>query len=587
MPLPFVGVDGEGGDVDDGTGFSTHTYTMLRAGDEYVTGDWLNFLATRPRRHIYVSYFFDYDVTMMLRDLPETSLRALVTGQEIRHDGFKLSYRPRKEFVVNRAGREVTINDVGTFFQCRFVTALERWNIGTVVERDQISEGKEDRSSFGALNAKTILYNEMECRALDQLMTKFRRTCEVIGYVPARWQGPGQLAKAMFKKHGIPQTKDLPEPPPGVWEMAQAAYYGGRFETSSVGPVRGPVEGWDINSAYPYAATLLPCLVHGKWIPSKTINVHGMYAVSFRHRKAGLWYGLPVRQTDGSIRYPREGSGWYWGVELESARLLGAEIKVHHGWELVPQCDCQWFEFMHRLYSVRKGMGKSEAGMNLKLGMNSAYGITAQAIGNPPYANPIWAGLFTAHTRATLNRAIAPDPAAVYMLATDGLFCRAGALPLVPSESLGGWERKLYPNGMWIVQPGVYFAGDAEPKTRGIPLSAVTAHEQELKDVWTGLPTNHLDIDLRQFIGLRLGLARNSPETMGQWRPVTKAISYDWSTKRIPRRISQGRTLPYDGSVDEWSVPYERFIGGNLIRNLDRLEFADTPDWAETLTEYL
>lgn len=599
--LPFVGVDGEGGDIRGEDGFTHHRYTMLRIGDDYVTDDYLPFIAGQPKKRIHVAFFFDYDVTMLLRELPEHLLRVLVSNQTIRWGGYEIGYRPRKELTVKHSGRITTINDVGTFFQCRFVTALERWNIGTVEQREAIGAGKEQRAEFGALTSDVVKYNALECMLLEDLMTKFRRTCQIIGYLPARWQGPGQLAKAMFKKHGIPKTDELPEPPPGVWEMALAAYYGGRFETSAVGPVKGPVEGWDINSAYPYAATLLPCLLHGSWRPTRDLSDRGMYRVTFTHKRDQTWYGLPVRTRDGAIHFPRNGAGWYHGIELRSALSLGAQIHIIHGWEHVSGCTCEPFSFMHRLYSVRQGIGKSEAGIALKLAMNSAYGICAQSVGKAPYANPVWAGLFTAITRAALNNVIAKDPYSVYMLATDGLYARPG-LSLPTSETLGGWEKTTYPDGIHIVQPGVYFTGHKDtcrdgvdchcgPKTRGVPQTAVLREEQALRQAWTGTREAGLSIKLRQFVGLRLGLARNSPETVGEWMPVQKRISYDWETKRRPHTLHRGveahRTMPYDGNSKQWSTPYSKHIGGNIIRDMDRLDFVDQPDWAETLSEVL
>jgi len=31
------------------------------------------------------------------------------------------------------------------------------------------------------------------------------------------------------------------------------------------------------------------------------------------------WAPFPWRKQDGSIRYPREGVGWYWSTEIEAA----------------------------------------------------------------------------------------------------------------------------------------------------------------------------------------------------------------------------------------------------------------------------
>lgn len=589
--IPFVGVDGEGGNITDKNGDSSHRYMMLRAGDRYVETDgtenpaqWLAFIASLPRRHIYVAYFFDYDVTMMLRGLPEPELRHLLQTGEVQWGEFRIGYRPRKELWVKYRGSYRVINDVGTFFQCSFVQALERWDVGTPDERAAIQQGKNLRNEFGQLTRDTIVYNAMECRLLAQLMEKFRHACTAIGYIPARWQGPGQLAKTMLRAHGIPKTDQLPQPNiAGIWETAQAAYYGGRFEISAVGRINGPVDGWDIGSAYPYACTQLPCLSHIEWRPSKNITDRGLYFVDYSHRDA-MWYTLPHRRTDGSIHYPRKGAGVYWGIELLSAMAMGAKITVRYGFEWEQQCDERLFDFMYRLYSVRKAIGKTTAGMALKLAMNSVYGVTAQSIGNAPYANPIYAGLITSITRAKLLDAMRHDPYHVYMVATDGLYSRADALPLTESSELGGWERTTYPSGMFIVQPGLYFAGDKHTRTRGVPGNVVLKYADELQNAWTGNIDDGYEFELRQFVGLRIAVHRNRLDLAGQWLPVTKRIGYDWTTKRSPtisRHDSAGRRLvPYahDAGI---STPYDRNIG--RLADMDRLEWGDTPDWGDRL----
>lgn len=598
--LPFVGVDGEGGDfaTDSGT---DHRYTMLRAGDEYVTDNFLWFLATRPKKRLYVSYFFDYDVTMMCRDLPEEIVRGLVTSQPVRYRRFEMSYRPRKEFSVRAFGvpsphnGQTIINDVGTFFQSSFVTALSRWNVGTDEERKMIADGKERRAAFGTLDDDTIRYNELECKLLVELMEKFRRVCVTIGYMPRRWQGPGQLAKAMLAAHNVPRTKDLPEIRlAGVWEAAQAAYYGGRFETSAVGPVcpRGGVDGWDINSAYPAAIATLPCLQHLEWRTSKraelTVKDTGIYRVNYTHPAGRYWHGFPHRTKEGRILYPRTGSGWYWGVEILAAQKLGARIEVLNGFEYVAGCDHRLFDFVHRLFSVRKAVGKSEAGIALKLALNSLYGVFAQSVGDPPYANPIYAGLITAKTRATLMEAVSHDPQSVFMLATDGIYAAPG-LPLTPSKELGGWDYKHYPDGMHIVMPGIYFANDgAVTRTRGIPGRVVEKYRSEITDAYHRNPDDGITVPLRQFISLRLAVARNNLSTAGQWLETEKNIRYDWTTKRqagVHSVLGIDRTIPYTDAPEPESTPYDRFIGGNLAREMDRLEFLDVPDWGDTLTE--
>lgn len=367
----------------------------------------------------------------------------------------------------------------------------------------------------------------------------------------------------------------------------------------------------DINSAYPYACTKLPCLIHGQWRQtwkpeSRSVaepqgsndREGGWYVGEFRfahHRKRNLC-GLPVRRRDGSICWPRHGEGVYWSVEVEAARRAGADVVLlQRAWEYVCACDCQPFAFIGEVYRERVKVGKSGRGYVLKTGLNSIYGKLCQSVGAAPYANPIWAGLITAITRAALiDDYIAMGEDDCVMLATDGVFYQkdddyedvAGGL------GLGEWDTVRHEGGMFIIQPGLYFLADelGRPKTRGVPQSQVVESRETFENVWAGyLDTGILldiDVPLRSFIGLRLALARNDPRSAGSWIEMEKAISFAWATKRDSsgtRLVAESgiRTQPRYGGAR--SVPYSRDIGGNRQRELERMEQDGQPDWAGTL----
>jgi len=253
----FVGVDGEGGNID-----GRHEYLLLRAGNHALeTGNPLTyrqclpFLASLPKTAIYVSFFFDYDVTMICRHLPEQRLRRLLDIDCRRIKGrpcssypldvdetWQIDYIPRKEFRVRWNGKPWTvIHDVGTFFQTSFVKALQKWfpeeRFQPVIER--IALGKEQRHDFGAVTQDEREYNKLEILMLEELMERFRDMCDALDIRPHRWQGPGNLVSAVFKRERVPRNKDItlftlwPE----VAGMANAAYYGGRFEVATFGEI--------------------------------------------------------------------------------------------------------------------------------------------------------------------------------------------------------------------------------------------------------------------------------------------------------------------------------------------------------------
>jgi hypothetical protein len=117
--------------------------------------------------------------------------------------------------------------------------------------------------------------------------------------------------------------------------------------------------------------------------------------------------------------------------------------------------------------------------------------------------------------------------------------------------------------------------------------SKVIASEEQFRRAWSdylaGGSLEAVPVHLRNFIGLRLAIARNAFGTAGQWVPQKKSISFDWSSKRAkPSRVGTAIvTQMIPGSPALTSVPYDRIIGG--IRARERLEFADVPDWSDTL----
>ncbi len=650
----FVGCDGEGVTID-----GYHAYFMLTIGDQTIypdagnvrltTYECLDFIAGMDPKAIYVGYFFDYDVTKILEDLPMAKLDRLVhrnlrtgtNGQVFPVDymDFQVDYLPKKEFKVRRKlstvddrtiwGPWVVINDVGSFFQTSFLKTIQSWKIGTEDDWYEIEQGKAGRATFSLTDRETIAeYNSLEIQLLQQLMESFRQACIQAGYVPHKWQGPGLLAEAMFRTHGVSESRKVPllQENVSLVEFGRSAFYGGRTETSAVGPVLCPVYQYDINSAYPYAMTVVPCLEHGRW-EEWNARQHGpiedlqaptgrkgerfalVYGAFGPAAKSGrtLWYGLPIRTRQGTIVFPESGSGWYWSFEVNSARHQ--TFKVRNGWVYTRVCDCAPLNFVKDIYVTRQRIGKDGPGIVLKLGMNSMFGKTVQSIGSPKYANPIWGSFLTAFARTMINDFIHSSPYCaagkcgqdVLMVATDSVTTIIERLDYPESEELGGWSVELHPRGMFIVQPGVYFGSSGKPsKTRGVPRTFIETYEPIFRDAFdvmvsTGdMSDGDVRVPQQLFCGIKYAVHRRNMKLLGQWIEFKekgsgrtgKAISFDWSTKRALWPVLAPtaerpylRTFPYEGHSTISSVPYSRDIGGLMLREELRLAFEGQPDW--------
>ena len=615
---PFIGVDGEGGNIG-----GRHEYLLLRAGDHTLhtgkpltTLECLEFLAGLPTNAIYVGYFFDYDVTMILRDLTHERVTRLLDRQARDQKGtgwalplnignYVLDWMPHKEFRVKHkdAKKWVVISDVGPFFQSSFVAALDRWGIGSEEEREMIREGKAKRVDFEELTGDTDVYNALEIKLLQELMYKFREVLDDIDVRPAKWQGPGNVAGALLTKHHIPKNVQAPllVDNPELVAAAQSSYYGGWFEINRVGHIDGPVWQYDINSAYPAAMLNLPCLEHStvERVAPKDLRKEkgGLYLahIRFEHKGEGLWGSFPWRNKQGNISHPIRGAGWYWSWEIEK-KLPGTSVRVDDALVIRKNCDCQPFDWVEDLYLMRKSVGKDSKGIALKLALNSLYGKLAQSVGRPQWSNPVYASLITSFARARLLEAIGKAGDKVVMVATDAVFTTE-PIDLPIGNELGEWSADEYPD-IFVIQPGLYVAGGrlGSLKTRGVSKALVEDHldqfysefakVMECRTAVEARSAASVTLPVRQFMGLKLAASRNGYEDLvGQWIETPREIRFDWSTKRgdvvgVDRKagnVTLGM-LEMGGGRSE-TTTYKRAIGGGFLGDLTEGQ----PDWVFNL----
>lgn len=624
---PFVGCDGEGCGTDD---LGRQLYMLFRMGErELFTGEALStqeildFICDEPKGSILVGFSFGYDVTMILRDLPANQQMRLFQPKESEegksrytwYKNFDIEYLPKQYFRVRRSvtvnGKRKPVKDSARtiyetfgFFQCSFVKAINNFDCGTKYQREQIALNKTRRSDFDVIDKTERDYCALECELLSELITKLRDYCYAAGIYPHSWNGAGKLAAALHKTYETIQANEVKERVPRhVLDLANMAYYGGRFEITRTGYINQPVYEYDIRSAYPDAMRKLPCLKHGKWSEANAGEIRAaskagklyVAAITFDHREsgAGRLYGFPVRTREGHLFWPKQGGGVYWSPEIEAAKAIGAKVHYRAGWIYEKQCQCDIFGWVETLYEYRRSIGSNGPGYPIKLGINSLYGKLAQRIGNGKYSNMVWAGLITAFTRAKLLEAIALAPGRIVMLATDGIYS-LDPLPVVEGTKLGEWEHEKL-DGLFIVQPGLYWCpAKRKRKSRGLPgkFFEENGRTESFEALWreyiasgaTGnFPT--VSVPMINFIGLKLALSWGKPEKAGVWEKTERTISFDYTNKR-ERHLIEGShivTFPKAGRPGLVSLPHRDFLlrGGNEPWENARAMLEDQPDYVD------
>jgi hypothetical protein len=246
-----------------------------------------------------------------------------------------------------------------------------------------------------------------------------------------------------------------------------------------------------------------------------------------------------------------------------------------------------------RLYEKRMEVGKkSGEGQILKITLASTYGKMCQSVGTAPYSNPIWASMITAYTRTMLYQAAISenDGKDVVMLATDGLFTTGERPNLSVSKEIGGWEADVH-DRMFVIQSGMYFLPNKQPKTRGIPRVRIERQRDAIIEAWLQfIPTLRdarradritpptVPIFLDQFVSITQAAAWGRLDKSGQWLSGTnadlpegerhsRALSFDWRAKR--GNTGRGEILggalvtkPHASARGVVNHPYRKSIGG-------------------------
>lgn len=622
-----IGIDGEGYTAPDGS----HRYSYLAACKQHrlvaevsnptgiTSQQVLELLWALPKSALLVGFSLGYDRTKWFEDWPDHSIYQLTHAEHYqrkfgpspaKHNGWRVSLVSTR-LTLRRDGKDrrgVSVWDVFKFFQCSFVTALEKWQIGTVEQRARIAADKARRGSFSEIGPGEQLYCQTECKLLATLVHELLDAHDQEGLKLRSYFGPGSTASVILHEWGD-QRAHVPKP---MQHAVACAYFGGRFECSRVGPLQAKqLYSYDIASAYPHAMTMIPCLLHGRWRYTSEPDLGTLPLASVirfevnEHAHANpAWGPLPHRLKDGNIVFPiKSAGGWAWRDELLAAR------RIHPGviplaawyWEATCVCPLPFAERIRELYERRLHWGKAARGIVLKLALNSLYGKSAQRVGRGKYKCMVRAGLITSITRAKLLHAIslAGNPWDILDVATDSILSRT-PLPL-EAPGLGGWERKPWQGGAFLMRPGLRFAlesGESETKhtaARGVGVSTLHKNRARVRAQWQCDPMSSITLDTPSFfVGARLGIRRLVRDSdmdqvtyefrrdaqYGRWHADTRTLSYAPGPKRSHlldcyklapwqlRQREQDASCPYDGQMS---------ITGDALELMRELE-ADQDD---------
>jgi hypothetical protein len=409
----------------------------------------------------YWIFFYNlaFDAECILKLIPADILRKqFVRSKEpkFQYDKYSVHYIEKKQLSIRKGHHVVTCNDIMQYYDGKKLDVAYTENIRKPLDPEymEIKNTRKDFSLDYFLRNKKKLrkYCITDCMLTKELGVNFVLTFQrQFGFVPRRWTSSGYLAEKVLINYGIriPFFHDLPYE---VQELAWKAFYGGRFELIEKGYI-GKCWLYDINSAYPYALSLLPDLTKGRWISIN--NLHLKAAVGFFHIRAHVDDSVkiapfPFRTKDNRMIYPVGDFETF--VTLHELRAVEGDPRIRY--EILDsqqfiqdkECPYPFKNFIEDQYYKRLELKKMNDQLEraIKVVLNSIYGKTAQRVNNVMgnIYNSAIAAYITGYTRAQLYRFVREHGIEkdIVAFATDSVAVKK-EIPGLDSEKLG--EMKL------------------------------------------------------------------------------------------------------------------------------------------------
>lgn len=390
--------------------------------------------------------------------------------------GYSVHYIEKKKLSIRKGKHSVTFFDISQFYSQKKLAEAYQKNIGKLPK--EYLEMKDQRKDFTLdyyKRHKKIIrsYCISDCKYTAELATNWIDLFfKIAEFYPSHWISPAYLAEKILINKGVilPKFDEIPEQ---AQEISWNAYVGGRIELVE----RGYNEKcfiYDINSAYPFALTLVPELTKGKWIQSDKIQDNAI--IGFFKIKANIPLTKHIAPFPFKVRskiiYPvGEFITFVTLAELKACED-SSWYEILDSWQY---CDSNPYypyrKIIEDMYRQRKELEKQGNPLEqvLKIILNSIYGKLGQTTDNKMgnMFNPVMVSTVTGIARAMLYSCIMDNGIEndVIMMYTDSI-CSKKKLNL-GSDILGEFSFD-FEGSIYTLQNGFYSKNDIWEKSRGI-----------------------------------------------------------------------------------------------------------------------
>lgn len=519
---------------------------------------------TEKRRRGKTGFFFNmkYDAQAILKWLLDDGMeelwRELHIRQRLAYGPFELFYLSGKMLSIRRRmpkgkSSKFDFYDISQFFGRRSLDD---------VAKEYLGEGKVDHGydlanlPLAAFNDPTfIAYCQDDARKAEELARVWLSICAKQQLAPHSLASPATVSARYFADHtSIPTvnaftlTKERPK--------LRYSYEAQKGAFISVFKRGYFPEAWeyDINSAYPYAMTLLPDITAGRLVKRKKviddaplgwlrcrIHLDGGQSADYHPPFA-------IRSTAGVNYYPIGTFRTYLTLLEYLAYRETYHIDVQDGVYWLPDGELT-FPYRHvieDLYAKRLATEDPHENYFSKIMLNGWYGkhLEKHEVLDPDhehygkyltgrYWNPMYGSYILAHCRVQVWTLLGRIPNEdIIAVSTDSVVTmRPRAIP--EGKVLGAWS----PAGqgeLLMVGSGVYSwrypDGDVVTRNRGFHLTRKLDLFQKCQETWEALK---IEIEQQRALSMMESLVQHRPADMNKILDVPRQIDINFDDKRL------------------------------------------------------
>lgn len=400
---------------------------------------------------------------------------------EVKHNDYQIQLQNGKRLLIRKQKKQLVIYDIFGFFRKPLREAVKQWlDTNNALLDNKCIDNEGDTFAIDKLQS----LSDIECNAIASLATKLNKELQDHGITLSRFHGAGALSSWILQR-GKAKTKDKKtnqyhnyrhrrQLSNELYNAMMQAYYGGRAEQFKIGTFNNGVNVYDINSAYAYAISQLPCMLSKPSAVREWNNQpFSLWYCEYDFSDLSCYFGLlPNRERHSNFTvFKSRGKGFFWQPEVSYILEHYPQcIEVKNGYTLTHK-HAPFTDVVLEMYELRKFLQMINHPLEkvIKLGLSSIYGKFCQTNGKGYYYNRFYAGFITSVVRGKLLEATRGQEFSVISFLTDAIHTTR-ELDVAVSLEIGDYKQSKYKQAVYL-DCGVYrlidHNGKIKEATRG------------------------------------------------------------------------------------------------------------------------